>query len=39
VKFERDKQGKYSFKVEKKATSEQLLKPLVQKLLALMKLP
>ena len=39
VKFERDKQGRYSFKVEKKATSDQLLKPLVQKLLALMKLP
>ena len=38
VKFERDKQGRYSFKVEKKATSEQLLKPLVQKLLTLMKI-
>lgn len=39
VKFERDKQGKWTVKVEKKATSDRLLKPLVQKLLSLMKGP
>ncbi len=37
VKFERDKKGKWSLKVERKAASDSLLKPLVQKLLSLMK--
>lgn len=39
VKFERDKQGKWTLKVEKKATSDKLLKPLAQKILSLMKGP
>jgi hypothetical protein len=34
VRFERDKDGRWSLKVEKKPTAEALLKPLVQKLLA-----
>ena len=33
VKFERDKDGKLTWKIEKKPTSEALLKPLVEKLL------
>ena len=39
VRFERDKQGKWSVVVEKKPTSEALLKPLVQKLLAYLPKP
>jgi hypothetical protein len=34
VRFERDKEGRYSFIIEKKSTSESLLKLLIQKLLA-----
>jgi len=34
VRFERDKDGRWSIKIEKKSTSDALLKPLVQKLLA-----
>ncbi len=33
VKFERDKEGKWSLSIEKKPTSDALLKPLVQKFL------
>ncbi len=33
VRFDRDKDGKWTLKVEKKPTSDSLLKPLVQKLL------
>jgi len=36
VKCERDKDGRYSFKIEKKSTDATLLKALVQKLLRLM---
>lgn len=39
VRFERDKQGKWSVVIEKKPTSEALLKPLVQKLLACLPKP
>jgi hypothetical protein len=35
VKFERDKDGRYSIKIEKKPTDATLLKTLVQKLLSL----
>lgn len=35
VQFERGKDGRWTVKVEKKPTSNELLKPLVQKLLAL----
>ena len=34
LRFERDKQGKWTLKIEKKPTTEALLKPLVEKLLA-----
>ena len=34
VKFERDKAGRWSVKIEKKPTDNSLLKPLVQKLLS-----
>ena len=34
VKFERDKEGRWSVKIEKKPTDNSLLKPLVQKLLS-----
>jgi len=34
LRFERDKEGKSTLKIEKKPTTEALLKPLVQKLLA-----
>lgn len=34
VKFERDKEGRWSIKIEKKPTDNSLLKPLVQKLLS-----
>lgn len=34
ARFERDKEGRWSIKIEKKPTSYALLKPLVQKLLA-----
>jgi hypothetical protein len=34
VKFERDKDGRWSVKIEKKPTDNSLLKPLVQKLLS-----
>jgi hypothetical protein len=34
VKFERDKDGRFTLKIEKKPTSTTLLKPLVRKLLA-----
>ncbi|MER2531235.1 MAG: hypothetical protein ABTR54_06460 [Candidatus Competibacter sp.] len=34
VKFERDKDGRWSVKIEKKPTDSSLLKPLVQKLLS-----
>ena len=33
VKFERDKNGRFSFKIEKKPTSDKLLTPLVEKIL------
>lgn len=34
VKFERDKEGRWSVKIEKRPTDNSLLKPLVQKLLS-----
>lgn len=34
VRFERGKEGSWSIKIEKKSTSDTLMKPLVQKLLA-----
>jgi hypothetical protein len=36
IDFERDKDGRWSIKIKKKATSDALLKPLVKKLLALL---
>ena len=37
-KFERDKDGRWSVKIEKKATSSALLAPLVKKLMSIAKL-
>ena len=37
VKFERDKDGRWSIKIEKKPTDSSLLKPLVQKLLGVIE--
>lgn len=37
IKFERTPDGKWSLKMEKKPTSEKLLKPLVEKLISFMK--
>lgn len=36
IDFERDKDGRWSIKIKKKATSDALLKPLVKKLLRLL---
>jgi hypothetical protein len=38
VEFERDKDGRWSVKLKKKATSDALLKPLVKKLITLLGL-
>lgn len=37
VKFERDKEGRWTVRIEKKPTDNSLLKPLVQKLLSFME--
>jgi len=36
IDFERDKDGRWSIKIKKKAASDALLKPLVKKLLSLL---
>jgi len=39
IRFERDKNGKWSIEIKKEPTSEELLKPLIEKLVSLLPLP